>query len=201
MTLTATLPRVEPRCVQATAVRYIRPVPATLEERFVAGDESALKEAFELHAPLIIGLCRRLVGGEAEDLAQQVFVASWKSRERFDPAKGSLKSWMAGIARFKSIDHLRAAGRRPQTGGGEPQDMGQIQAENARVTDRMVLTEALTGLSAERRMVVELAFYGDMTHAEISDKLSMPLGTVKSHVRRGLETLRAELGVSREQQS
>ncbi len=201
MTLTATLPRVEAWRVPAAAIGYIRPVPPTLEERFVAGDEAALKEAFELHAPLIIGLCRRLVGSEAEDLAQQVFVASWNSRERFDPTKGSLKSWMAGIARFKSIDHLRAAGRRPQTGGGEPQDMGEIQAENGRITDRMVLTEALSGLSEERRTVVELAFYGDMTHAEISEKLSMPLGTVKSHVRRGLEALRAELGVSHDRQS
>lgn len=106
---------------------------------------------------------------------------------------------MAGIARFKSIDHVRAAGRRPSTGGGEAADFGEMQADAERVTDRMVLTEALSGLSGDRRRVVELAFYGDLTHAEISEQLAMPLGTVKSHVRRGLETLRSELEASREQ--
>ncbi len=187
--------------IPSWTVGYIRPVPATLEERFVAGDELALREAFDEYGPLIIGLCRRLVGRDAEDVAQQAFVAAWNGRSRFDTGKGSLKSWLAGIARFKSIDHLRAINRRPQSTGAEPQDLGEMQADASRVTDRMVLTEALARLSDERRVVVELAFYGDMTHSEISDKLSMPLGTVKSHVRRGLETLRAELEVSHEQSS
>lgn len=203
MTLIAPGPAVltmeSPWRIPARAAGYIRPVPATVEQRFVAGDELALREAFEQHAPLIIGLCRRLVGRDAEDVAQQAFVAAWNGRASFDPSKGSLKSWLAGIARFKSIDHLRAANRRPQASGGEAQDFGEVQVDAERVTDRMVLTEALAGLSDERRTVVELAFYGDMTHAEISDSLSMPLGTVKSHVRRGLETLRAELEVSHDQ--
>ncbi len=179
--------------------RYIRPVPeSTLEARFVAGDERALREAFDLHGGLVMGLCRRVVGRDAEDLTQQVFLAAWRGRDRFDPAKGSMKSWLAGIARFKSIDHLRAAGRRPATGGGEPEDMGHEQVDAGRVTDRLVLTEALAGLSSERRRVVELAFFGDLTHSEISEQLGMPLGTVKSHVRRGLESLRAELEASHE---
>lgn len=179
--------------------RYIRSVPElSLEQRFVAGDETALREAFDAHGGLVMGLCRRVVGRDAEDLTQQVFLAAWRGRERFDADKGSLKSWLAGIARFKAIDHLRAANRRPATGGGEAADLGEEQVDASRVTDRLVLTEALAGLSSERRRVVELAFFGDLTHSEISEQLGMPLGTVKSHVRRGLETLRSELEASHE---
>lgn len=165
----------------------------TLEERFAAGDETALREAFDQYGRLVMSVARRLVGDDAEDLVQVAFIAAWKSRDRFDPAKGSLSSWLAGIARFKAIDHLRAAGRRPATGGGEPNDIATIQVEAGRVTDRLILTDAMTRLAPERRHVVELAFYHDLTHSEISERLDMPLGTVKSHVRRGLEALKHEL--------
>lgn len=173
---------------------YHPPVPSTLEERFVAGDEAALKEIFDLHGSLVLNICRRSVGADAEDVVQQVFVAAWKGRASFDAEKGSLPGWLTGIAKFKAVDHLRAKGRRPQSADREVEDSASQSADVGRVADRMLLTHALAKLPEERRRVVALAFFEDFTHQEISEHLAMPLGTVKSHVRRGLEALRNTLG-------
>lgn len=173
---------------------YHRLVPLTLEERFVAGDEAALREIYEEHASLVLNICRRTVGADAEDVVQQVFVAAWKGRSSFDHDKGALAGWLTGIAKFKAVDHLRAKGRRPQSANQEVEDSASTAADVGRVADRMLLTRALATLPEERRRVVALAFFEDFTHQEISEHLAMPLGTVKSHVRRGLEALRHVLG-------
>ncbi len=173
---------------------YHRRVETTLEERFVAGDEAALKEVFDTHAGLVMSICRRTVGPDAEDVAQQVFVAAWKGRRSFSPDKGSIPGWLSGIAKFKAVDHLRAKGRRPQNAGHEVEESASPAVDVGRVADRVVLTQALGQLSEERRRVVALAFFEDFTHQEISEHLAMPLGTVKSHIRRGLESLRSSLG-------
>ncbi len=173
---------------------YHRPVPTNLEDRFVAGDEAALKEIFDLYGSLVLNICRRAVAGDAEDVVQQVFVAAWKGRASFDTEKGSLPGWLTGIAKFKAVDHLRAKGRRPQSADREVDDTASQSSDVGRVADRMLLTHALAKLPEERRRVVALAFFEDFTHQEISEHLAMPLGTVKSHVRRGLEALRHTLG-------
>lgn len=183
-----------PRLKAPVAPGYDLGVPTTLEERFVAGDEAALKEIFDLHGSLVLNICRRTVGTDAEDVVQQVFVAAWRGRASFDADKGSLPGWLTGIAKFKTVDHLRAKGRRPQGADREVEDAASQTADVGRVADRMLLTHALARLPEERRRVVALAFFEDFTHQEISEHLAMPLGTVKSHVRRGLETLRKTLG-------
>ncbi len=179
-------------------VRYPARMPATLEERFVAGDERALAEAFAAHSGVVLGLARKSVGSDADDVAQQVFVSAWQSRHRFDAERGSLRSWLIGITRFKIIDHLRAAGRRAVPTVDDGPEVADPVSHAEQLADRLVLTDALDTLPAERRMVVELAFYNDLSHPEIAERTGLPLGTVKSHARRGLATLRAELEVSRD---
>ncbi len=178
-------------------VRYPQDVVATLEDRLIVGDETVLREIFDEYAPMVLGISRRLVGNEAEDLVQQVFIAAWQGRERFDPSKGSLGAWLSGITRFKAIDHLRASGRRPSTPSAEVGDREAVEPAVDRVVDRMVLSRALSTLPDARREVVELGFFDDLTHPEIADRLDLPLGTVKSHMRRGLEALQRELEDSR----
>lgn len=169
----------------------------TLSERLVAGEPAALRELFETYGPMVLGLCRRLVGSEAEDVAQQVFLDAWRSRGRFDPERGSLGAWLARIARFKAIDHLRASGRRPSVPMAEAGVTVAQEHEVDAVVDQMVITRALGELPLARREVVELGFYQGLTHPEIAEKLGLPLGTVKSHMRRGLEALQRELDGSR----
>lgn len=178
-------------------VRYPRDVVATLEDRLIVGDETVLREIFDEYASLVLGISRRLVGNEAEDLVQQVFIAAWQGRERFDPSKGSLGAWLSGITRFKAIDHLRASGRRPSTPSAEVGEREAVEPAVDRVVDRMVLARALDTLPEARREVVQLGFFDDLTHPEIAERLDLPLGTVKSHMRRGLEALQRELEDSR----
>jgi len=152
---------------------------------------------FNEYGPLVLAICRRLVGADAEDLVQQVFFAAWKGRHQFDPAKGSVRAWLSGIARFKAIDHLRATARRPSTPTDEIGSLGSIASDADQVVDRLVLSSALAALPPARRQVIELGFLQGMTHGEISEHLDMPLGTVKSHSRRGLEALQQELDGAR----
>lgn len=191
-----------PACVASVPwsgpdVRYPRDVVATLEDRLIVGDETVLREIFDEYSAMVFGIGRRLVGNDAEDLVQQVFIAAWQGRERFDPSKGSLGAWLSGITRFKAIDHLRAAGRRPSTPSADVGEREAVEPVVDRVVDRMVLARALDTLPAARRVVVELGFFDDLTHPEIAERLDLPLGTVKSHMRRGLEALQRELEDSR----
>lgn len=177
--------------------RYPLVVLATLEDRLVVGDESVLREIYDEYGALVLSIARRLVGAEAEDLVQQVFMAAWKGRDRFDPSKGSLGGWLCGIARFKSIDHLRAAGRRPSVPTEKVEGLEPVEPDVDQVIDRLVLAAALGSLPQARREVIELGFFEDLSHTEIAEKLDLPLGTVKSHMRRGLEALQGELRGSR----
>ncbi|MGF1598093.1 MAG: RNA polymerase sigma factor [Acidimicrobiales bacterium] len=178
--------------------RYPRGVGVALEDRLRAGDRSALRDLFEEFGPMVMGLCRRMVGNEAEDLAQQVFLDAWRSRHRFDPERGTIGAWLTGIARFKAIDHYRAAERRPSVPVADTGvEVASGEAGVERIVDQLVITRALGTLPDIRRQVVELGFYSELTHPEIAERLTLPLGTVKSHMRRGLEALQRELEVSR----
>ncbi len=175
-------------------VRYHQGVSVqSLEERLVLGDEQALRQVYEEFGPMVLGLCRKLVGADAEDVAQQVFVDAWKARERFDPNRGSLGAWLSGISRFKSIDFLRAKRRRPSIPSDKVGEQANDEAKVDELIDRMVLKNALDILPPIRREVIELGFFIGLSHPEISSKLDLPLGTVKSHMRRGLEALQKEL--------
>lgn len=177
--------------------RYPQKVLATLEDRLVVGDESVLRDMFDEYGALVLSIARRLVGTDAEDLVQQVFMAAWRGRDRFDPSKGSLAAWLSGITRFKAIDHLRASSRRPSSPTAEVEGLEPTEPVVDQVVDRMVLAAALESLPAARKEVVELGFFQDLSHPEIAEKLDLPLGTVKSHMRRGLEALQRELRGSR----
>lgn len=162
---------------------------------FAAGDERALKHVYDHHSRLVHSYCRRVVGADlAADVTQEVFLAAWRSRDRYRTEQGSLAGWLMGIARFKAIDATRARARRP-----DPVDGGSLpeaSVEAGALEDlalRMLLAEALQQLPERARRMVELAFFEDLTHTEIAERTGQPLGTVKSDIRRGLERLRRHL--------
>lgn len=176
------------------------PTPSELERRFAAGDDALLRAAYDQHGTLVYNVCRRVVGDvHAADVCQEVWVSAWRSRERYDPTRGSLAGWLVGIARFKTLDHLR---RTPAPGsvvtdGEEPTARravdGQVAEPVEQVAERLLVADALRQLEPRRRSVVEMAFYSDATHQEIAERTGIPLGTVKSDIRRGLETMRRYL--------
>ena len=165
----------------------------TLEDRLVVGEDSALRDLFDEFSPLVLSICRRLVGDDAEDVAQQVFLAAWRGRTSFDPSKGSIAAWLAGISRFKAIDYLRAKGRRPSTPDGTIGELQAVEPRVNQVVDQILVAGALSTLPPARRQVITLGFYEGLSHPEIAERLSLPLGTVKSHMRRGLEAMQREL--------
>ena len=165
------------------------------EVAFDRGDEAALKLAYDEHGSLIYTYCKRSLGPElAKDVTQEVFLAAWRARERFDSQRGSLAGWLMGIAKNKVIDQIRLAGRRVSTVGGT--DLVEVSATSEHVSalaDRLLVSEAINSLPERSRRVVELAFFEDLTHAQIAERTDLPLGTIKSDIRRGLARMRRHL--------
>jgi RNA polymerase sigma-70 factor (ECF subfamily) len=167
-----------------------------LEQLFANGGDGALRSAYDRYGSLVYSFCRRTVGHhDANEVAQDVFVAAWRSQSSYDPSRGSLGGWLIAIARNKAIDHLRRQGRQPSIDSGEDSaSLAGVRADEVgMIADRMLLTEALNELAPRARRVVELAFFHDLTHEQIAEKTHLPLGTVKSDVRRSLPTLQRAL--------
>lgn len=173
-------------------------VEADLVEGFLTGDAEALRAAWDAWGGMIHRFVARSLPtvADAEDVTQQVFVDAWRGRERFDPELGALPAWLFGIARRKVVDRLRALQRAPLP-AGDPDDIRSADSEIEGTADRMLVADALARLPLDRRQILELAFFDDLTHTQIAARLDLPLGTVKSHLRRGLATLRRSIVTER----
>jgi RNA polymerase sigma-70 factor (ECF subfamily) len=194
--LTVTVQHHRPRARRySPAVRVRLPEEETeLAAAFARGDDDALRGVYDRNGSLVHGYCRAAVGPDlASDATQEVFVSAWRSRHRFDPERGTLAGWLLGIARYKAVDQIRARGRRPVPSGDRPVERPEPAGDLDTVADRMLVGAAMEQLPPRARTVLELAFYGDLTHAEIAKATGIPLGTVKSDIRRSLARLRADL--------
>ncbi|MFD9034494.1 sigma-70 family RNA polymerase sigma factor [Streptomyces sp. NPDC059567] len=167
----------------------------------VEGDEHCLDAAYQRWGRLVHTLAARAMGDprEAEDVTQQVFVAAWRGRATFSPERGTLPAWLTGITRRKIADALTARTRRTELAaalGASLEHEGRAVEEPERVLDRIVVTEELARLPRVQRDVLELAYFADLTQVQIADRTGMPLGTVKSHARRGLQRMRHNLALA-----
>jgi RNA polymerase sigma-70 factor (ECF subfamily) len=165
-----------------------------LAERFMAGDEFALREAYDRFGRAVFHLATRTLANrdDAEDVTQTTFVAAWLGRETFDPARGSLFGWLLGIARRKVVDRMRARAREDriaETVRHQP-EAGTSGVHPDQVVDRLVIADELAQLPTDQRRMLELAFFDDLTHQQIAQATGVPLGTVKSHIRRGMQSLK-----------
>lgn len=216
VTTEATRPSLAVVAAAETGRRGPHPRPVRIDEHcseaevaaaFRDGDEAALAEAYSRWAPLVHGVSARSLGPghDAEDATQQVFVQAWRGRAGLDPDRGTLAGWLIGISRHVCADAWHQRVRRTRLheaartlAAGERASDGTAPET---VLDRLVLMDALADVGEPAREIVELAFFHDLTHTQIADRTSLPLGTVKSHIRRTLLRLRERLEVSRAQPS
>lgn len=167
----------------------------SLLNRIALGDRTAVDDCVNKYGGLVWSIALKLLGdrSDAEDGAQEVFIDLWKYAGRFDRTVGSEAAFVATIARRRLIDRLRKRNRRPDHGPGEidvvsNQPAADTQAEVREESDRV--RESMKQLKDEERQVLELAILQSMPQHEIAGELNMPLGTVKSHARRGMKRLR-----------
>ncbi len=167
---------------------------------FAAGLDDALAEAYRRWSGLVHATALRSTGNaeDAADITQAVFVGAWRGRGGFRPEAGSLPGWLMTITRRRIADHWESRSREARIRSAveavepvadwEPPEVDRIAAQ-------MVVADELDRLGDPARKIVRMAFYEDLTHTQIAERLEMPIGTVKSHIRRSLERLRTRMEV------
>jgi RNA polymerase sigma-70 factor, ECF subfamily len=167
-----------------------------------AKDPEAFEVLYDRHGGVAYSLAYRIVGerGAAEDVTQEAFISIWRSGARFDPTRGSVRSWMLSVVRNRAIDALRSkAGKAPRLTLDDDAILEQRPAEEL-TEEEAIRTEtagevrgALGRLPGEQSKVIELAYFGGFSQSEIARMLGVPLGTVKGRMRLGLEKIRGDL--------
>jgi RNA polymerase sigma-70 factor (ECF subfamily) len=162
-------------------------------------DERALQELHRRHAPAVFGLARRVLGDRAaaEDVMQEVFVQLWRDPGRFDPERGSLRSFLLRIAHNRAVDRVRAdtaRGRREDRHERErPEEVGDVEREAWELIRTEQVKAAIAELSPGEREAILLAYYDGLSYREVARVLDLPEGTVKSRIRLGMGKLADKL--------
>lgn len=173
-----------------------------IAREFRAGADRALDDAYRRWSPLIYTLAVRSLGdvGDAEDVTQKTFVAAWIGRSGFDPARARLSAWLVGIAKNKIADthEARARVRRLHEQLAAVSAPADLVSPPVDLADELLVADEIAHLEPEAQRIIRMAFYDDLTHQQIAARLGIPLGTVKSHIRRSLQRMRHRLEVTRE---
>ena len=174
-----------------------------LLERVAQGDQRAFAALYDQISPRVFGLVKRLLRDHAqsEEVTQEIFLEIWQSATRFDPNKGGAATWILTMAHRRAVDRIRSS----QSSRDRDTRIGirdfkpdydhvaetiEIRIEHERVE------KAMSRLTELQRQAVTLAYYGGYSHSEVSEMLSVPIGTVKTRLRDGMIRLRDELGVA-----
>jgi RNA polymerase sigma-70 factor (ECF subfamily) len=161
--------------------------------------QEALAEAYRRHAGAVLGLAQRVLVDRslAEEVVQEVFLRLWDSPDRFDPARGSLRSFLLAQCHGRSVDLVRSESSRRAREEREQRQRAEagydLEHEVWDLTVAEHVREAMSALPVDERRAIELAYFGGHTYREVATMLDQPEGTVKSRIRAGLRRLRTEL--------
>lgn len=160
--------------------------------RIATGDSSAVEEFVETYQRVIWWMARQYASNDPEDAVQEIFLALWQNAAKYDESKAKESTFVGMLARRKLIDRYRKTTRRPQTQELEsaPERVLEIDSRIEQKAEVALATRAMEGLRPEQRSLIELSVFEGLSHREISDHTGIPLGTVKTHIRRGLMQLR-----------
>jgi RNA polymerase sigma-70 factor (ECF subfamily) len=165
------------------------------------GDARAFEAIYDRHGSAAFSLAYRIAGSRplAEDITQEAFLSIWRSRVRYEPERGSVRSWLLGIVHHRGIDALRRNlvhdRRRADVERFEElkESPDRTDVEALRRDEARTVRAALATLPEQQVQVIQLAYFGGYTHTQIAEMLDMPVGTVKGRMRLGLDKLRREL--------
>jgi len=165
------------------------------------GDEDALAAFYDRTKAYVFGLVLRVVGNAAaaEEVVLDVYMQVWRKAGSFDAVRGGAFAWLATMARSRAIDRLRAGKSQRhwelEMGDAHYSSTATNAEDEAAAAElRGVVRAALGELPHQQREVIELAYYNGLSHTEIAARLGLPLGTVKTRIRKGIGTLRESLG-------
>ncbi|MDQ3323796.1 MAG: sigma-70 family RNA polymerase sigma factor [Acidobacteriota bacterium] len=170
----------------------------TILKRIASGNKPAVQECLNTYGGLVWSLARRMLSNseEAEDAVQEIFIDIWKNAERFDEAQASETTFVAMIARRRLIDRIRKRNRQPNVDSLEDilaEPTGSKDRDMQLCIEAQEAARAMKSLRPEQRQILHLSIVQGLSHQEIANTLSMPLGTVKTHARRGLMSVRETL--------
>jgi RNA polymerase sigma-70 factor (ECF subfamily) len=175
---------------------FMRTPEVELLHQVARRDQEALMALYERYSNLVFSLCLRVLRQPvlAEEVTQDVFLKIWNHPDRWDPALGQFSSWLLAITRNAAIDRLRREGRQA-TVDWDPADnpdagISEFVGDQPGWYDGQLLRKLLLRLPGEQRQLIELAFYDGYTHSELAALLHLPLGTVKTRLRMGMQKLR-----------
>jgi RNA polymerase sigma factor (sigma-70 family) len=163
--------------------------------RLGAGDEVALGQVYEQYSSFVYGLAQRVIGDPraAEDVSQEVFLYIWEHPEGFDPARGSLRTWLGTLAHRRAVDYVRreeARRRRNQREAGRRASyIPDVEEMATALVTAETVRNALDVLPDEQRRCIQLAYFGGKTYREVAEVLGIPEGTAKSRLRLGLRRI------------
>lgn len=163
------------------------------------GESTAIESLYDRYGRLAYGLAFRILNerGAAEDVVQEAFVSVWRHATGFDASRGSLRNWLLSIVRNRAIDRLRGSARirtEVELADAEPRaEVPDAWEAVALHLERKQIQESFNELPEPQRRTLELAYFGGYTHVEIAGRMRVPLGTVKSRMRIGLEKMRTFL--------
>jgi RNA polymerase sigma-70 factor, ECF subfamily len=164
------------------------------------GDQAAFASVYDALAATVYGVVRRVLRdpSQAEEVTQEVFVDMWRQASRFDPDRGSVRTWAVVIAHRRAVDRVRSEqshrDRQNTVGAAAIDDPATPEDDAIEVDEGRRAKAALQTLPAAQREALELAFYDGLTHVQIADRLGVALGTVKTRIRDGLIRLRTAMG-------
>jgi RNA polymerase sigma-70 factor (ECF subfamily) len=178
-----------------------------LIDRASEGDARALEVLYDRYSRVVFSFALRIVGDPqvAEEVLQEVFFRAWQQGSAYRAARGSFITWLLSITHNMAIDEVRRRRRRPQKADSEsPEEVLASVADTAPSVEeevwlgslRSTIVAALENLPPAQREAIELAYFQGLTQREISERLSEPLGTIKTRMRLGLQKLREQLGAN-----
>ena len=200
------------KAVAVTISRRTRVVVDLTESRdrdlvrlIARGDEEAFRGLFRRYAPTATALARRIVRQTflAEEIVQEAFLAVWRNPGGYDQQRGSVKSWLMGMVHHRAVDLVRREeSQRRRTEDAQSADAVTVIQDHADAVveelgvpeERRAIRAALGELPAEQQQVIELMYFGGLSKSRIAERLSLPLGTVKSRTLLGMRRLRTALG-------